>query len=101
MRSKLTLLWILAAATAQPASLSWSQAPSPSSQPPASAATQTVKGEVLMATPELCVVRDASGKSTLLTVGKDTAGAATVKVGDQVEAQMAPDGRALSIKAVR
>lgn len=103
MRRFLLAVTILSLAAAIWTAAAWSQtpaAPSPSPAPPSSAA-QTVTGEVLMLTPELCIVRDPSGKSTLLTVGKDTAGTGNVKVGDKVEAQMTADGRALSIKPLR
>lgn len=94
-----TLLICVLAATLP--AVSWSQAPAPpSNPPPASSGPQTVKGEVIMLTPELCVVKEPGGKSTLLSMGKDTVVSGGVKVGGKVEAQMTADGRAVSIKPI-
>ena len=59
---------------------------------------QSLKGEVVMLSGEVCVVRDATGKSVLFKVDKETKIDGSVKEGKTVEVSASSDGRALSIK---
>jgi hypothetical protein len=59
-----------------------------------------VRGEVLMLTSELIVVKSSDGTSILIPLEKETAIDSTVKVGDHVEVTSAPDKRFISIKRV-
>lgn len=68
---------------------------------PSAAASETVKGEVLMASDQVLVVKDGAGRGVLLQVSKVTQFDGTVKVGDKVEAQLSRDGQALSVKKAR
>lgn len=61
---------------------------------------QVMKGEVVMVTAEVCVVRDAAGKSVMFKVEKGTRIEGTVKEGRIVEVSASTDGVALSIKEV-
>jgi hypothetical protein len=62
------------------------------------AAAQLVKGEVVMLGGEVCVVKDATGKSVLFKVDKETKIDGSVKEGKKVEISASADGLALSIK---
>jgi hypothetical protein len=64
----------------------------------AAAAAQQVKGEVVMLAGEVCVVRDATGKSVLFKIDKETKIDGSVKEGRKVEVSASADGRALVIK---
>jgi len=64
----------------------------------AAAAAQLVKGEVVMLAGEVCVVKDAAGKSVLFKVDKETKIDGAVKEGKKVEISASADGLALSIK---
>jgi len=66
-------------------------------QAPTATASQTVKGEVVMATEELIVVKELDGKGTLVKVDKDTKRNGVIKVGDKVMAQISQDGYARSV----
>ena len=55
-------------------------------------------GEIVMLAGEVCVVRDATGKSVLFKVDKGTKIDGSVKEGKKVEVSASADGRALSIK---
>ena len=66
-------------------------------QAPTATASQTVKGEVVMATEELIVVKELDGKGTLVKVDKDTKRNGVIKVGDKVMAQISQDGYAKSV----
>jgi len=57
-----------------------------------------VRGEVLMLTGELVVVKSADGTSILIPLGKDTTVDASLKVGDWVEIVARPDGQVTSVK---
>jgi hypothetical protein len=56
------------------------------------------RGEVLMLTDELIVVKAADGTSILIPLNKHRALDSTVKVGDRVEVSAAPDYRIISVK---
>jgi hypothetical protein len=64
----------------------------------AAASSQVMKGEVVMMAGEVCVVKDAAGKSVLFKVDKETKIDGSVKEGKKVEVSASADGRALSIK---
>lgn len=64
----------------------------------ATASAQLVTGEVVMLSGEVCVVRDATGKSVLFTIDKGTKIDGSVKEGKTVEVSATSDGLALSIK---
>jgi hypothetical protein len=66
---------------------------------PASPPAQ-VRGEVLMLTNELIVVKSADGTSILIPLGKDTTVDASLKVGDHVEVVATPDRHVSSVKKV-
>lgn len=57
-----------------------------------------VRGEVLMLTSELIVVKSADGTSILISLGKDTAVDSSLKVGDQVEVVATSDRQVTSVK---
>ena len=59
---------------------------------------QLMKGEVIMLAGEVCVVRDATGKSVLFKIDKGTKIDGLVKEGKIVEVSASADGVALSIK---
>jgi hypothetical protein len=69
--------------------------PDPKAAP---AAAQLVKGEVVMLAGEVCVVKDAAGKSVLFKVDKETKIDGAVKEGKKVEISASADGVALSIR---
>lgn len=56
------------------------------------------RGEVLMLTGELIVVKSADGTSILIPLDKHTTLDSTVQVGDRVEISAAPDYRIISVK---
>jgi hypothetical protein len=64
----------------------------------ATSSPQSMKGEVVMLSGEVCVVRDATGKSVLFKIDKGTKIDASVKEGKMVEVSASADGQALSIK---
>lgn len=64
----------------------------------ASSVPQLMKGEVVMLAGEVCVVRDATGKSVLFNIDKDTKIDGVVKEGKKVEVSASADGRVLIIK---
>ncbi len=59
---------------------------------------QLMKGEVIMLAGGVCVVRDATGKSVLFNIDKETKIEGSVREGKKVEVYASADGRALSIK---
>ena len=59
---------------------------------------QSMKGEVVMLSGEVCVVKDEAGKSVLFKVDKETKIDGSVKEGKKVEVSASADGRALAIK---
>lgn len=63
-------------------------------------AAHTVSGEVMKISSEFYIVKDATGKTTLLQLQKYTVLDDGIKDGDRVQAQLADDGRTLSIKKV-
>ncbi len=66
----------------------------------AASSPQSLKGEVVMLSGELCVVKDATGKSVLFKVDKETRIDGSVKEGKKVEVSASSDGRALAIKEI-
>lgn len=73
--------------------------PSRSQPEPAIPPTQ-VRGEVVMLTSELIVVRSADGTSILIPLGKDEVVETSIKVGDQVEVVVTSDHQVRLIKKV-
>lgn len=73
--------------------------PSGSQPEPAIPPTQ-VRGEVVMLTGELIVVRSADGTSILIPLGKDEVVETSIKVGDQVEVVVTSDHQVRLIKKV-
>ena len=61
-------------------------------------APQTVKGDLLTIKGETYVIRALSGLLVYLRVDRDTKRDRLIVPGEKIEAQMLPDGRALSIK---
>ncbi len=59
---------------------------------------QLMKGEVVMLSGEVCVVRDATGRSVLFKIDKGTKIDGSVKEGKKVEVTASADGVALFIK---
>jgi hypothetical protein len=57
-----------------------------------------VRGEMIMLTTELVVVKSVDGTSTLIPLGKDTTLDPMVKVGDRIEVAITPDNQASSVK---
>jgi hypothetical protein len=64
---------------------------------PATSPTQ-VRGEVLMLTGELVVVKSAEGTSILIPLGKDTPLDSSLKVGDRVEVVVTSGNHVASVK---
>lgn len=85
------ILFVLGAGGAQ-------DAPAGPDSKAAAVAAQLVKGEVVMLSGEVCVVKDAAGKSVLFKVDKGTKIDGLVKEGKKVEVSASADGVALSIK---
>jgi hypothetical protein len=59
---------------------------------------QQVRGEVVMLTTELVVVKSADGTSILIPLGKGTTVDTSIKVGDWVEVVAMPDRQIASVK---
>lgn len=57
-----------------------------------------IRGEVLMVTAELIVVKSADGTSILIPLGKDSPLDASVKAGDRVEVLTTQDHQVRSVK---
>jgi hypothetical protein len=57
-----------------------------------------LKGEVLIVTDDFYLIKERNGKGIQVYLDKGTKRNGTIKIGDSVEAQVAADGRALSIK---
>lgn len=90
---------IAGVALALPVLSEGASAASPSSPPPSGAVPQSVKGEVMIITGEFYVVQDSVGKGMVqVLVSKATKLDRSVKKGDKVEATLAADGYAVSIK---
>jgi hypothetical protein len=68
----------------------------PKTNAPANA-SGVLLGQLLKIEGEIYVVKDAGGKEVRLHVGKNTALDARIKVGDKIEAQVGPDGHALTV----
>lgn len=60
--------------------------------------SQTLKGQLLTIKGEVYVLRDATGRFVRVRVDKNTKRERPLVPGEKIEAQMSPDGRALSIK---
>lgn len=81
--------------------------PSSAADAPAAPGTQTVQGEIVIITDDFYLVKDSTGKSVQLRLSKVFQGAKDTKIegilkaGDKVEAQVEPDGHALSIKKAK
>ncbi len=70
--------------------------------PSPGAVSQSVKGEVMITTDEFYVVQDSVGKGMVqVLVGEATKLDRSIKKGDKVEAMLAADGYAISIKKAR
>lgn len=57
-----------------------------------------VRGEMVMLTTELVVVKSVEGTSILIPLGKDAKFDPTLKVGDRVEVVVTPDNQASSVR---
>jgi hypothetical protein len=62
---------------------------------------QTLKGEVLIVTDDFYLIKERNGKGVQVHLDKGTKRSGTIKVGDNVEAQVSGDGRALSIRVAK
>lgn len=72
-----------------------------SSPPPSVSVSQSVKGKVMIITDEFYVVQDAVGKGMVqVLVNKATKLDRSIKKGDWVQAILAADGYAVSIKKI-
>jgi hypothetical protein len=60
-----------------------------------------LKGEVLIVTDDFYLIKERNGKGVQVHLDKGTKRSGTVKVGDNIEAQVSGDGRALSIKLTK
>lgn len=56
-----------------------------------------LQGRLLKIEGESYTVKDAAGKEVLLRVGKDTLVDGRIKVGDKIDAQVGPEGYALTV----
>lgn len=68
------------------------------SQPAAAVPPVPVRGEIIMLTADLVVVKSTEGTSILIPVGKDTKIDSLLKAGDWVEVAVSPDNQASSVK---
>ncbi len=57
-----------------------------------------MRGEMVMLTTELVVVKSIEGTSILIPLGKDAKIDPTLKVGDRVEVVVTPDNQVSSVK---
>jgi len=64
----------------------------------ATSSLQLMKGDVVMLSGEVCVVKDEAGKSMLFKIDKETKLDGSVKERKKVEVSASADGRALVIK---
>ena len=64
-------------------------------------ADKALKGEVLIVTDDFYLIKERNGKGVQVYLDKGTKRSGTIKVGDNVEAQVSGDGRALSIKLTK
>jgi hypothetical protein len=67
-------------------------------QPVPPASSMQVRGEVLMWTSELVVVKQTDGTSVLFNMGKDAIVDASLKVGDRVEVRFTSDQHVISVR---
>jgi|CXWL01.1.fsa_nt_gi hypothetical protein len=68
------------------------------SQPDSATPPAQVRGEVVMLTNELVVVKSTAGTSILIPLGKDSIVDASLKVGEQAEVVVIPDRHVTSVK---
>lgn len=68
------------------------------SQPDSAIPPTQVRGEVVMLTSELVVVKSADGTNILIPLGKDTIVDASLKVGEQAEVVATPDRHVTLVK---
>jgi hypothetical protein len=61
----------------------------------------TLKGEVVMITNELIILKEPTGNRSLIQVGKEIQKDATVKEGTQVEIAVTEDGQAKTITILK
>ncbi len=71
--------------------------PAPPKPAPSAGAVQTLKGQVVKIESDTYVVKDATGKEIRLRVNQETVLQADLHVGDKVDAEVAPDGHALTL----
>jgi hypothetical protein len=69
--------------------------------PAFAAKADQVKGEVLIVTDDFYLIKERNGKGVQVHLDKSTKRSGAIKVGDNVEAQVSVDGRALSIKLTK
>ncbi len=63
-----------------------------------SAGGQKITGEILSVQDDLYTVKDSTGKEVQLHVDDSTQTSGKLKEGDQIEAEITPDGHALKVK---
>jgi hypothetical protein len=71
--------------------------PAPSKPSPSAAAVQSIKGEVVKIEGNVYVVKEATGKEVRLRVNPQTVLQANLQVGDKIDAEMLPDGIAITM----
>lgn len=64
---------------------------------PSTAAVQSIKGEVVKIEGNVYVVKEATGKEVRLRVNPQTVLQANLQVGDKIDAEMLPDGIAITM----
>lgn len=71
--------------------------PAPSKPSPSTAVAQPLKGQVIKIEGNVYVVKDTTGKEIRLHVNQETVLQADLHVGDKIDAEVLPDGRAITI----
>jgi uncharacterized protein YdeI (BOF family) len=62
---------------------------------------QSIEGEILKVEGDLYTVKDATGKEVQLHVDESTQQSGKLKEGDQIEAEVTPEGHALMLKKAK
>lgn len=71
--------------------------PAPSKPSPSTSAAQPLKGQLIKIEGDVYVVKDAAGKEIRLRVNQETVLQADLHVGDKIDAEVLPDGRAATM----
>jgi hypothetical protein len=77
--------------------MAWNQ-PAIAAKAEKTSGSGVLKGEVLIVTDDFYLIKERGGKGVQVRLDKTTKRDGAIKVGDNVEAQVSTDGRALSIK---